>query len=165
MAEVHLHPSGGSTSVAVFLWKKHGMDEKKLGSRLLYIPASCDLTFVAWAELVRAIYREEAWPLGENPELFSVQAFYHDSDVGEFVEVSLADKVLSCVQGFCAKKIKFIVNEHLPAIPNVPPKDAWVVLRQGQLEQQKAESRAAEESTEQQRAAKSSKERVKCEGF
>ena len=34
---------------------------------------------------------------------------------------SLADQVLSCVQGFCAKKIKFIVNEHLPAIPNVAP--------------------------------------------
>ena len=50
--QAHLHPSGGSTSVAVFLWKKHGMDEKKLGSRLLYIPASCDLTFVAWAEFV-----------------------------------------------------------------------------------------------------------------
>ena len=45
MAEDHLHPSTGSTSVAVFLWKKHG-------SRLLYIPASCDLTFAAWAELV-----------------------------------------------------------------------------------------------------------------
>ena len=115
------------------------MDEKKLGSRLLYILASCDLTFVAWAELVWAIFRDEAWPLGENAELFSVQAFYHDSDVGEFVEVSLADKVLSCVQGFGAKKIKFIVNEHLPAIPNVAPKDAWAVLHQGQLEQQKAE--------------------------
>ena len=117
------------------------MDEKKLGSRLLYIPASCDLTFVAWAELVWTIFRKEAWPLGEHPELFrvSVQAFYHESDVGEFVEVSLADQVLSCVQGFCAKKIKFIVNEHLPAIPNVAPKHAWAVLRQGQLEQQKEE--------------------------
>ena len=109
------------------------MDEKKLGSRLLYIPASCDLTFVAWAELVWTIFRKEAWPLGEHFELFrvSVQAFYHESDVGEFVEVSLADQVLSCVQGFCAKKIKFLVN--------VPPKDAWAVLHQCQLEQQKAE--------------------------
>ena len=55
------------------------------------------------------------------------------------MEVSLADQVLSCVQGFCVKRIKFIVNEHLPAIPNVPPKDVWAVLHQGQLEQQKAE--------------------------
>ena len=81
------------------------MDEKKLGSRLLYIPASCDLTFVAWAELVWTIFRKEAWPLGEHPELFrvSVQAFYHESDVGEFVEVSLADQVLVRAGVLCEK--------------------------------------------------------------
>ena len=86
---------------------------------------------------VWTIFRKEAWPLGEHPELFrvSVQAYYHESDVGEFVEVSLADQVLSCVQGFCAKKIKFMYCQRTP--PHMW--DAWAVPRQGQLEQQKAE--------------------------
>ena len=57
-------------------------------------------------------------PLSQDPELFSVQVFYYDSEERDYAEVALADQVLSCILE--NKLIRLIVHEHLAPYQTCP---------------------------------------------